>query len=61
MGVVVEVVFAFSAWRCGLGDRKGIWTVKTELWGAGMVISLDRGAGMHMAQLMPLTLTVLLQ
>jgi len=31
---------------------------KTEWWGAGVVISLERGADLHMAQLMPLTLTV---
>jgi len=37
---------------------KGIWPVKTEWWGAGMVISLERGADLHMAQLMPLPLTV---
>ena len=32
--------------------------VKTEWWGAGVVICLDRGADLHMAQLMPLPLTV---
>jgi len=31
---------------------------KTEWWGAGMVICLERGAALHMAQLMPLPLTV---
>jgi len=31
---------------------------KTEWWGAGMVIYLERGADLHMAQLMPLPLTV---
>jgi len=31
---------------------------KTEWWGAGMVICLERGADLHMAQLMPLLLTV---
>jgi len=29
-----------------------------EWWGAGMVICLDRDADLHMAQLMPLPLTV---
>ena len=38
--------------------RKGIRPVKTEWWGAGMAISLDQGADLHMAQLMPLPLTV---
>jgi len=31
---------------------------KTEWLGAGVVISLERGADLHMAQLMPLPLTV---
>ena len=31
---------------------------KTEWWGAGMVICLERGADLHMAQLMQLPLTV---
>jgi len=31
---------------------------KTEWWGAGVVICLERGVDLHMAQLMPLTLTV---
>ena len=43
-------------WRCWLGGRKGIRPVKTEWWGAGMVIWLERGADLHMAQLMPLSL-----
>ena len=45
-------------WRCWLGGRKGIWPVKTEWWGAGMVICLERGANLHIALLMPLPLTV---
>ena len=31
---------------------------KTEWWGAGVVICLERGADLHMAQLVPLPLTV---
>jgi len=31
---------------------------KTECWGAGVVICLERGADLHMAQLIPLPLTV---
>ena len=31
---------------------------KTEWWGAGVVICLERGADLHMAQLMSLPLTV---
>jgi len=30
---------------------------KTKWWGAGVVISLERVADLHMAQLMPLPLT----
>jgi len=44
--------------RCWLGGRKGIRPVKTEWWGAGVVICLERGADLHMTQLMPLPLTV---
>ena len=36
---------------------KIIRPVKTEWWGAGVVICLERGADLHMAQLMPLPLT----
>jgi len=31
---------------------------KTEWWDAGVVICLEQGADLHMAQLMPLPLTV---
>jgi len=31
---------------------------KLEWWGAGMVVCLEQGADLHMAQLMPLPLTV---
>jgi len=42
-----------------LGDRKGIRPVKKlEWWGSGMVICLERDADLHMAQLMPMPLTV---
>jgi len=40
-----------------LGGRKGIRPVKNEWWGVGMVVCLERGADLHMAQLMPLPLT----
>jgi len=32
--------------------------VKNDWWGAGVVICLEQGADLHMAQLMPLPLTV---
>jgi len=38
------------------GRASGLY--KTEWWGAGVVICLGRGADLHMAQLMPLLLTV---
>ena len=44
--------------RCWLGGRKGIRPVKTEWWGAGVVVCMEQGADLHMAQLMPLSLTV---
>ena len=46
---------AFSALTRLVGDRKGIRPVKTDWWGAGVVIRLERGADLH---LMPLPLTV---
>jgi len=50
-------IFAFSASML-LGGRKGIRSVKTEWSGAGMVVCLERGADLHTAQLMPLSLAV---
>ena len=44
--------------RWWLGGRKGIRPVKSEWWGAGVVICLERGADLHMAQRIPLPLTV---
>ena len=32
--------------------------IGTEWWGTGVVICLEQGADLHMAQLMPLPLTV---
>jgi len=45
-------------WRCWLDGRKGIQPLKTEWWDAGVVICLEWGADLHMAQLMLLPLTV---
>jgi len=41
-----------------VGRQEGHLPVKTEWWDVGMVIHLGRGADLHMAQLMPLPLTV---
>jgi len=37
---------------------KGIQPVKTEWWDAGVVTCLGQGADLHMAQMMPLPLTL---
>jgi len=50
---------AFSALTRLVGRQEGHPACKKlEWWGAGMVICLERGADLHMAQLMPLPLTV---
>ena len=50
---------AFSALTLLVGLQEGHPACKkTEWWGAGMVICLERGADLHTAQLMPLPLTV---
>jgi len=54
----IHIHQCFSALRCWLGGRKGIRPVKTEWWGAGVVVCLEQGADLHKAQLMPLPLTV---
>ena len=56
--VFINYLLHSVLWRCWLGGRKGIRPGKTEWWGAGMIICLERGADLHMAQLMPLPLTV---
>jgi len=50
---------AFSALTLLVGRQEGHPACKkTERWGTGVVICLERGADLHMAQLMPLPLTV---
>jgi len=50
---------AFNALTLLVGQQEGHPACKkTEQCGAGVVISLERGADLHMAQLMPLLLTV---
>ena len=50
---------AFSALMLLVGLQEGHPACKkTEWWGAGVVISLERDADLHMAQLMPLPHTV---
>ena len=50
---------AFSALTLLVGRQEGHPVCKKlEWWGAGVVICLERGADLHIAQLMPLPLTV---
>jgi len=50
---------AFSALTLLVGRQEGHPACKKlEWWGAGVVISLERDADLHMAQLMPLPLIV---
>ena len=50
---------AFGALRLLVRQQEGHQACKkTEWWGAGVVICLERGADLHMAQLIPLPLTV---
>ena len=51
--------YAFSALMLLVGQQEGHPACKkTERWDAGVVICLEQGADLHMAQLMPLPLTV---
>jgi len=56
------VIFSSSCLQCFdavgwvAGRASGLW--KTEWWGACMAIYLERGAGLHVSQLMPLPLTI---
>jgi len=53
------MLFAFSALMLFVGREEGHPACKKlEWWGTGMVICLERDADLHMAQLMPLPLTV---
>jgi len=50
-------VFAFSALTLLVGRQEGHPACKKR-WGAGVVVCLEHGADLHIAQLMPLSLTV---
>ena len=53
------MLVTFSALTLLVGWQEGHPACKkTEWWGAGMVICLEQGADLHMAQLKPLPLTV---
>jgi len=52
-------MYAFSTLTLLVGRQEGHPACKKpEWWGAGVLICLVRGAELHMAQLMPLPLTV---
>jgi len=54
-----ETTIAFSALTLLVGRQEGHPAYKNfEWWGTGMVICLERDADLHVAQLMPLPLTV---
>jgi len=53
------LLFAFSALTLLVGRQEGHPVCKKPWhWGVGVVICLERGADLHMSQLMPLPLTV---
>jgi len=57
--VSFSYICAFSALMLLVGRQEGHPACKKTEWcGAGMVICLERGADLHMAQLMPLPLTI---
>jgi len=57
--LICTALIAFSALTLLVGRQEGHPACKKqEWWGAGVVICLERGADLHMAQLMPLLLTV---
>jgi len=53
---ISHIQCAFSALTLLVGWQRPV--KKLEWWGTGMVICLERDADLHMAQLMPLLLTV---
>ena len=50
--------YAFSALTLLAGWQEGHPACKKQWWGAGVVVCLEQDADLHMAQLMPLPLTV---
>jgi len=57
--VLMDFGIAFSALTLLVGRQEGHPACKKTEWrGAGMVICLEQGADLHMAQRMPLPLTV---
>jgi len=56
---IISTNTAFSALTLLVGRQEGHPACKKhEWWGAGVVVCLEQGANLHMAQLMPLPLAV---
>ena len=59
MSCLISVVFSALMLPVGRrAARRASGLKKNEWWGAGVVSCLERGADLHMAQLLPLPLTV---
>jgi len=55
--MVAQLILAFSALTLLVGRQEGHPAGKKTEWrGTGVVVCLERGADLHMAQLMPLPL-----
>ena len=50
--------YALSALTLLVGQQEGHPACKKQWWGAGVVVCLEQGADLHIAQLIPLPLTV---
>jgi len=58
MALYMYIFIPSVLWRCWLGGRKGVRPVKIWVVGCWHGYFLERGADLHMAQLMPLPLTI---
>jgi len=56
--IVIVCISAFGALMLLVGRQEGHLACKKQWWVTGVVFCLERGAHLHMAQLMPLPLTV---
>ena len=56
--IIIIIIIMQSLMRRVSVIRKGSGLQKSEWWGAGVVICLEQGADLHMAQQMPLPPTV---
>jgi len=56
--LLIITYYILQCFDCWLDGRKGIQPIKSGWWGAGVVICLGWSVGLHMAQLMPLPITI---